>query len=169
MIEERRWIAIHTQQNAELKAEHHLRRQGYRVYLPKYLRQIRHARRIEQVIRPLFPRYLFVELSDRETWRPMRSTVGVSALVCAGEHPAAVPEAIIARIRARENDDGLVRLNDGEDFHRGEIVHVELGSFSGLDGIFECCDDRERVTILLNILGRQVRARLPLEAIRAGA
>jgi transcriptional antiterminator RfaH len=165
--DEGRWIAVLTHANCEKKAKFHLRRQGYDVYLPWYLKLVRHAHRRDQLPRPLFPRYLFVRLSERDSWCPVRSTVGVSRIVCNGDEPAAVPAAVIAEIRSREDDNGMVRVNNGRQFRYGERVRVEIGSFSGLEGIFESSDEGERVTILLDVLGRRVKSRMPLEAIRA--
>jgi transcriptional antiterminator RfaH len=164
-----RWIAVHTQPGAEFKAELHLRRQGYSVYLPRYLKLVRHARRRDHVARPLFPRYLFVNLAEADMWRPVRSTIGVSGLICSGEFPAIVPSAVIGEIRAREDQSGLVRLNDPRAYKVGEPICVDFGSCSELEGIFESVDDQERVTVLLKLLGRHVKVRLSAEAIRARA
>ena len=67
------WIVAYCHANAEKKAEINLRRQGFEVYFPKYKKVRRHARRIDTVIRPLFPRYLFVEFEKALTlWRSIR-------------------------------------------------------------------------------------------------
>ena len=57
-----RWYVVQTQANAEHKAVAHLGRQGFTTYLPRYLKRRRHARRVDIVPRPLFPRYLFVSI-----------------------------------------------------------------------------------------------------------
>jgi transcription antitermination factor NusG len=57
-----RWYVVQTQAGAEHKAVMHLARQGFKTYLPRYLKRRRHARRIDVVAVPLFPRYLFVEI-----------------------------------------------------------------------------------------------------------
>jgi transcriptional antiterminator RfaH len=51
---------VQTHSHADAKASWHLPRQGFEIYLPKYLKKRRHARRTQIVIVPLFPRYLFV-------------------------------------------------------------------------------------------------------------
>jgi transcriptional antiterminator RfaH len=162
-----RWIAVLTHANCETKAEFHLRRQGYEIYLPRYLKLVRHAHRRDHLPRPLFPRYLFARLMETDSWCPIRSTIGVSGIVCNGSQPTTVPSAVIGEIRAREDDNGMVRINSGRSFRPGERVRVEAGSLSGLEGIFESNDEGERVTILLDVLGRRVKSRMPLEAIRA--
>ena len=57
-----RWYVVQSQPNAELKAVAHLNRQGFATYLPRYLKRRRHARRVEIIAAPLFPRYLFVSI-----------------------------------------------------------------------------------------------------------
>ena len=72
------WFAVRTQPRAEEKAVRHLVNQGFAAYLPRYRRRVRHARRNEIVLRPLFPGYLFVELDPaRCRWRSINGTVGV--------------------------------------------------------------------------------------------
>ena len=83
-----RWFVAHTHPHAEGKATTHLNRQGFGIYFPRYLKRRRHARRIETVAAPLFPRYLFVAIDlNIQRWRSIYSTVGVSRLVCNGDDP----------------------------------------------------------------------------------
>jgi transcriptional antiterminator RfaH len=48
-------------------------------------------------------------------------------------------------------------------------VIVEYGAFFDQVGLFDGISDDERVIILLNLLGREVRVRLPADAVRASA
>jgi transcriptional antiterminator RfaH len=161
-----RWYVVHAQPNAEAKAVRHLENQGFRPYLPRRLKRRRHARRVEHVAAPLFPRYLFVRLDlDRERWRAIRSTVGVADLVCRGDGPAPVPDGIVEAIRAREDERGLVLLREAPSFHKGDAVTIAEGALEGCAGLFEGASDQERVVVLLNLLGRQVEVRVPAEAL----
>src|SRR6185503_6732631 len=97
--------------HAELKACANLSRQGYGVYLPRYLKSRRHARRVETVAAPLFPRYLFVAIDMAvQRWRSVQSTIGVSRLVCHGDNPAEVPRSIINDLKQGQDDRGFVVL-----------------------------------------------------------
>jgi transcriptional antiterminator RfaH len=72
-----RWYLIHSHPHAEGKASEHLRRQGFETYLPRYLKQRRHARRIEKVSAPLFPSYLFAAVDTAsQRWLAIDSTIG---------------------------------------------------------------------------------------------
>jgi transcriptional antiterminator RfaH len=127
-----------------------------------------HARRVDAVVAPLFPRYLFVAI-DRMTqrWRAIHSTIGVTRLVCRGEEPAALPHDIIAELRGREDERGFIRLDLRPRFTPGDQIQVVGGAFANCLGLFEGMADKERVAILLDLLGRKVRVILDGEAIAA--
>jgi transcriptional antiterminator RfaH len=162
------WYAAYTQLHAEAKALDHLQRQGYGVYLPRYRRWVRHARRRALVSRPLFPRYLFVGL-DRLTqrWRPIRSTVGVLGLVSRGEEPVAVAPGIIDALRRREGEGAFDLLSPAQLLRTGDTVRVTQGPFADLVGRLLGIADHERVYILLDLLGRTVRAEVAATAVEA--
>ena len=161
------WYVAHTHVHAEAKAAINLARQGYSVFFPRYCKRRRHARRIEIVPAPLFPRYLFVLIDlASQRWRAIESTFGVHHLVRHGDKPALVPEQVIASLKNREDADGFVRL-DRSAFARGDLVRVRCGAFGDNLGLFEAMSDRERVTILLDLLGRKVRVVMDAEAIEA--
>ncbi len=163
-----RWYVVQTHVHAETKAVTHLDRQGYATYLPRYLKRRRHARRIETVAAPLFPRYLFVAIDvTSQRWRSIQSTIGVTHLVCNGDEPASVPNGVIEQLRGREDERGFITLDTRPRFAPGAKVRVIDGIFDACIGLFEGMADRERVAILLDLLGRKVRVVLDGESIAA--
>jgi transcriptional antiterminator RfaH len=162
------WYVLQTQPNAERKALAHLERQGFEVYLPCYRKTRRHARRTEVVAAPLFPRYMFVSIDvATQRWRSLRSTVGVSCLVCNGDVPAPVPPGIVEALRLREGEGGLIDIVTRPHFTRGDAVRVRDGAFGDCFGLFESTTDSERVLILLDLLGRKVRVVLRADDVVA--
>jgi transcriptional antiterminator RfaH len=162
------WYVVQTHPHAEAKAAAHLTRQGYSIYLPRYLKQRRHARRLEIMPAPLFPRYLFVAIDMRmQRWRAIHSTFGVARLVCSGEEPAVLPDAVIGELQGRQDDAGFVRLDLRPRFTPGDRIRVVEGAFAACLGLYEGMADRERVAILMDLLGRQVRVVVDREAIAA--
>ncbi len=160
------WYVVYTHPHAETKVLAHLERQGFRAYLPSYRTRRRHARKVEDVRRPLFPRYLFVAFDEiRERWRPILSTVGVCSMVRHGERPTPVPSEIVEAIRAGEDAGSFDRTAAGATLGDGDPVRIIDGPFADLIGRFCALADGERVIVLLDLLGRQVRARLPLEDV----
>jgi len=163
-----RWYVVQTQPHAEAKAAVHLARQGFATYLPHYLKRRRHARRTETVAAPLFPRYMFVAVDmATQRWRAVQSTVGVSHLVCQGDGPAAIAESIIDALKAREDERGFVRLERRPPFAPGDRIRILDGVFSACLGLFEGMADRERIAVLLDLLGRKVRVTLDADAVTA--
>jgi transcriptional antiterminator RfaH len=163
-----RWYVVQTQPNGEAKAASNLQRQGFEAYCPRYLKQRRHARKVDVVAKPLFPRYMFVAV-DRaiHRWRSIQSTIGVSRLVCNGEEPACLPDGVVDAIQAREDATGFVLLDNRPAFAPGDRVRVVAGAFVDAAGLFSGVADHDRVSILLDMLGRKVRVLLDADLVVA--
>ena len=162
------WYAVNTQPRAEDKAYFHLKRQGFHTYVPRYLKRRRHARRVDTVAAPFFPRYLFVAVDTAtQRWRAINSTIGVSQIVCTGERPAPVPDPIIAQLKQNEDERGFIELKRPR-FTPGDKITVLEGPFANCTGIFEAETDEKRVAILLELLGRKVRMSVSADLLDTG-
>jgi transcriptional antiterminator RfaH len=163
-----RWYVVQTQVNGEAKAAQNLLRQGYEVYLPRYLKRRRHARKVDFTAKPLFPRYMFVAIDiATQRWRSIQSTFGVARLVTNGDDPATLPEGVVHALRAREDEKGFIRLVDKPAFAPGDKVRVLAGAFMDSAGLFSGLADHDRVSILLDMLGRKVRVLLDADMVAA--
>jgi transcriptional antiterminator RfaH len=152
-----RWYVVQTHTHAENKAAAHLERQGFDIYLPRYRKRRRHARRVELVTAPLFPRYMFVGVDmAAQRWRSIRSTFGVLRLVSHGDEPAPVADFVVDALRRREDSEGFVQLSQRR-LTPGTRVQITDGAFASCLGLLEGMRDDERVTVLLDLLGRKVR------------
>ncbi len=166
--ESSRWFVAHTHPNAEGKANLNLIRQGFETYLPRYLKRRKHARKVETVAAPLFPRYLFVSVDmAAQRWRSIHSTVGITRFICHGDEPAAVPAGIVEALRRRESADGFVKLDSRSQFRAGDKVRILEGAFTDRLGLYEGVSGPERVTILLELLGRKVQLVLDGDLVTA--
>lgn len=165
-----RWYVAYTQIGAEIMAEGQLQRQGFHTYLPRCLRTVRHARRVRDVIVPLFPRYLFVEVDMQvQRWRSINGTLGVSYLVSMGDRPAQVPDGIVDEIKSRETGSNLIEVPEAAPYEAGESVEIMGGALADQVGKFIRVDARRRVVLLLELLGRGLEVRVPQETVRAYA
>ena len=161
-----RWYVVYTHANSETKARGHLLRQGFTIMLPTYRCWRSHARRREVVERPLFPRYLFVALDMLEhRWRPILSTVGVCDLVRHGNAPTPMPSGLAEEIGDRAACGAFDRLSPLDGLRQGDVVRIMEGPFTDLIGRFAGLADKDRVFVLLDLLGRQVRATLSHAAV----
>jgi transcriptional antiterminator RfaH len=162
----KQWFAVYTQPRGEAIACENLLRQQFDVFFPRYLKRRSHARKIESVPAPLFPRYIFISFNaDVAGWRVVRSTRGVVDLVRNGLDPAPVPAAIIEEIRKRQDEDGFVVLARHIKLGRGDKIRIDAGPFADYEAIFETMRDNERVVALLSLMGRQVVVNVPVEAV----
>jgi transcription antitermination factor NusG len=160
LAQHERWYVARTLAQRELQAAQQLTNQGFRVFLPRYWKNRRHARRVETVSAPLFPRYMFTVLDrTRDRWRSINGTFGVDRLLmCAGE-PQAVPQGLVEGLILATDSEGNVHF----DFHlkEGQTVKVMAGPLANLVGQLESIDDKDRVRVLLEIMGGKVRVALP--------
>jgi transcriptional antiterminator RfaH len=164
----RSWYLVYAKPRREMVAQANLARQGYEIYLP-LIRQARkrQGRRVT-VVGPMFPRYLFIHLdSQSDNWGPIRSTLGVASLVRFGQHAAQLPDDLVTALRRREDMQG-VQVLPTKEFRPGSRVRISEGSLAGYEGVFLAKSGRDRVVLLLDILGKHTRAVVGAEAIEPG-
>lgn len=148
-----RWYLCHTQPKRERRAEFHLKAQGYRVFVPYIRKTVRHARQLRTVEVPFFPRYAFVALDlNRDRWRSVRSTIGVSSLVSSMDgSPTPVPTGVVESLVARGAGGRCIRLD--AELTEGDRVRIMSGPFSDLVGTLTHLDEGGRVQVLLDMMG----------------
>jgi transcriptional antiterminator RfaH len=158
-----RWYVVRTKVGRETLAEEQLQRQAYPTYCPRLLAQCRRFGRRVRLITPLFPQYLFLQLNiGVQDLAPAKSTPGVLGLVRFGEEYAVMPQRIIDGLKAREHQGVRPAENP---LKPQSHVRITGGPFFGLEGIFlnECAKDR--VMVLLNLLGREQAVKIPEQLI----
>ena len=161
-----RWFVVHSQPHREAGARFHLENQGFRTFLPRRMKTRRHARKLENILAPFFPRYLFVVLDlSRDRWRSVNGTFGVSRLVMEGERPKPVPRGIIEALIASCDERGVLRFDGDGRLRVGDRVQVLAGPFAEQFGLLERLDDQGRVRLLLEIMGGRVPVEVPSEIL----
>lgn len=160
------WCVVHTQPLKEQVASRHLIEQGFEVYLPQFRKTRRHARKVDEVLAPLFPRYLFVGM-DMEVARfhAINGTRGVAYLLMQKDRPALVPTDVVEQLRAQEAPDGTVSMDCLQMFTKGDKVFVREGMFKDQYATFVGYTDSQRVEILLQFLGRDVKIQVLLHTV----
>ncbi len=157
------WYVVYTKPKMESLAMSHLERQGFECYGPKVLQESVLRKKIVCQEASLFPRYLFIRPSNQEALSlyPVRSTVGVTNLVTFGSQrtPGKVPSEWIEALKSEEAKRQLEPFPHA--FKKGENVMILDGPFQGLLGVFDFQEERDRVMVLINFLGKATR--LPLD------
>jgi transcription elongation factor/antiterminator RfaH len=155
-----RWYVVRTQPQREAQAARQLENQNYRVFLPRFLKNRRHARKFETVLAPLFPRYMFMILDlTRDRWRSVNGTYGVDRLLMQGGMPEPVPHELVEKLTSAAEADGVVRFSPR--LKDGQTIRVTAGPFAELMGRLERLDDSGRVRVLLDLLGGKIPVVLP--------
>ena len=163
-----RWFVARVLARQEDRAQLNLRRLEFRSFIPKLKRTVRHARKSEDVLKPLFPGYIFVIIDiSKQRWRTVNGTFGVASLIMGAEQPRSVPLGVVEALIASCETSGVVRLDDGLEV--GQKVRILSGPFSQALCRLAHLDDRGRVRVLLEILGMEVTTQLDRSAIAPAA
>lgn len=156
------WYLLQCKPQQGFRAELHLQNQGFHCFHPVVtVERLRRQQRV-QLVEPLFPGYLFIQLGGADSWAPVRSTRGVSRMVAFNGNPLPVPDGVIGQIRRRTmaNQPVLPVLQPGD------AVQISDGAFAGVDAIFQCFDGAQRAVILLQLLQRQQTMSVPVSVLR---
>ncbi|PCJ23168.1 MAG: transcription/translation regulatory transformer protein RfaH [SAR86 cluster bacterium] len=154
------WFVVYAKARQEGIALQNLERQQFHCYLPRIQLSKRRKGQIVPSIEPFFPRYLFVRLALQEQdWAPIRSTRGVCGLVRFEGVPKRIPEKFISFLKENENSQFLQKVID-KSWKEGDQVNIEQGPFAGYSCIFQAKKSADRVSVLLDIVGKPIRATL---------
>ena len=149
------WYVVRCKPREDARALENLTNQGFQAFSPRCVvtRRVGTVRR--KVTEPMFPGYVFVELSPTvHDWGVLRSTRGVMYLVRFGMQAPRVPDDVIRGIREL---DGLEPDAPGARFKAGDRVRLLDGPFTGMEGVFSQRDGELRAAVLLEYMQRQVR------------
>jgi transcriptional antiterminator RfaH len=159
------WCVVHTQPRSEKRAEYNLRLQNYAVFAPFISRKVRHARQSKSVQSPLFPRYIFVKLDlCRDRWLNINGTAGVCELITVRDRPLPLPGGLVEALMTAHARSSPEELD--QDLHVNKTVQLRGGPFADLVGRIERVDDKGRVQVLLEIMGRTVSVQTTMAQLR---
>lgn len=150
------WYVVHTRPKQEDRASDNLITWGVETLTPKLhvKKYNQFTGRSTQVIKPLFPGYVFARFKFNELYHRIRFTRGVHSLVCFNNKPIAVDDEIIDLVRSKLGDDGFV--NEFEQLRGGDEVVINEGRFQNFCGVFERdMPDADRVRVLMNTVSFQ--------------
>ena len=163
----RQWFAIRIKPHKEFVALNNYKNQGFFGYLPTVLKKVRHARKIQEVVRPFFPGYLFLHLSaEEQNWPAISGTIGSLCPVKFGDLYPVVPNEIIDELKTRENKDGYISFAEASGLKKGQSVIITSGELEGLRGLFMLPKGSDRALVLLDMLQRKVNATVPIDCLQ---
>ena len=159
------WLCLQAQPKHEHIAAGHLRRmEEVEVFLPR----IRFKRATRQgavwVTEALFPGYLFARFDWQVSRRQVEYASGVRDIVHFGDYMPAIPDVVIGELREIFGATELRTLS-GE-LIPGDCVQITEGALRGLRGVVDrIMPGRERVAVLMELLGRETAVELPIASL----
>ncbi len=165
------WYAVHTKPRQEERAEQNLRTLNVdmlnvETFSPK-LRERRFdstLNRPVQVVKPVFPSYIFARFDAGAMLHKVWFTRGVNSVVNFGQKPAVVADEIIGLIRLRMGTDGFVNLT--QEIAPGDTVRITGGPLSNFVGVFEKnASAAKRIKLLLSAVSYQCRIEIEKDLV----
>lgn len=130
------------------------------------IKRVRHARRVQDVIRPLFPGYVFAQSCVRAgNVAPDSVDLWARALVRIGDRPAFVDCSFVDRLRARDID--AVIAEPAAPYKLGQKVRLSGGPLDGLIGRTIEMSDKDRLILLTSMLHQAIRPRVTITSVRS--
>jgi transcriptional antiterminator RfaH len=150
----RNWYLIYTKPRQELIAVANLQNQAYTAFAPQVSLKKRTNQGWKEVIEPLFPNYVFIQLDDvADDWRPIRSTRGVSGFVRFGSGlPAPISDELMQPLLALNLQQVSEQLSTYPKI--GDRVKVSIGD-TWVSALVTAENAKGRVEVLLNLLGQE--------------
>lgn len=153
------WILLQYKVNSHKKAAKHLKNQGFEIFLPFHEITKRKQKTFVKELRPLFPGYMFVNLTNKsKSLKSINSTIGVSRIVSFGNNPAIVPNDLISELALR--CDKMGKIMPLQNFIVGKKVEVINGPFTNFIGTIENIETNQRLYLLLNYMGQKTRIKV---------
>jgi hypothetical protein len=125
-------------------------------YLPMFF-DLRNRRR-----QCLFTSWLFIR--ETHAFQFLFHIEALSFLLMSDDRPATLADRHIGEWRRREDKRGLVRIPP-KDFRKGEQVKVLYGPMQDQLAIYQGMSGAERVSVLMQLLGKETRATIDVHAL----
>ncbi len=159
------WYVIQSKPRKENQVSAYLASQGIEVFYPAV--RIKPVNPRSSTIRPLFPRYLFVQANlDEVGVSALQWVPGAIGLVEFDGYTAPVQDTVIRAIRKRVEEISAAGGPTLDGLKQGDPVRIAAGPLKGYEAIFDLrLSGSERVQVLLQMLGRQTRLTVDGSAI----
>jgi transcription termination/antitermination protein NusG len=122
------------------------------------------------VKKKVFPGYILVRMRlDDDSWYTVRNTPGVTGFVGGGTTPTPLSRREVERFLGVQKEEEKPKPRFKPAFDINDMVRVVTGPFADFNGRIEDIDlDQSKVTVLVNIFGRDTPVELGFEDIQRG-
>lgn len=162
------WYALYVKSRHEFVAEQECRRRGVETFLPAVRRLRRWKDREKFVEFPMFPGYLFVNVSpDPETFLDVLKARGVVTFISLEPGaPTPVPQEEIRSLKL------LIESGEEIDMYpnlaQGSRVRVKRGPLKGAEGVLRKKEEKYLFLLNIELLGRSLGVRVYADDVEAG-
>lgn len=160
-----RWYCAQAKPGQVLTAAAELNHQHFATFVPLRQVEVRHARKVETVRRPLFGAYFFVRFDvGADRWQAVTYTFGIQRLFCTTpDRPLPVRRGIVEALQADAAADvaGCVARPVDTLIRAGARVWVTQGAFTSFGGPVLKVEGGT-ATVEVEIFGRATPATFPL-------
>lgn len=163
------WYVIQTKPKKEEEAQGYLSVKGLEIFNPLMETFVQRNGRMNKELKPLFPSYIFGNFELEKDYTLVKWGRGVKKIVSfGGGLPNPISEVVIKEIKDRSDENGIVKQTS--DFKPNDRVRIKAGPLRDFLGIFEkWVSEKERVRILLNLIGFQPQVELHFSMVEKAA
>ena len=154
------WFILQFKSNSHHLAAKNLNRQGFETFLPLNETTSRRTSRFINTSKPLFPGYMFIKLDRAESgWHKINSTYGVSRLITFNSILKSIPTTFVDSLMKRYDSSG--KLLPIQKLKKGDQVTVLKGPFANFIATVEKYEADQRISILMDLMGRKTKIQTP--------
>lgn len=148
------WFVICCYAKQEADAKSDIESLGYEVWYPEERRIVIQRQRKVEILRPLFPGYIFVSFDrEKHAWASINDLDGVFCVMTNGNLPMRVHDIVMEQLRRAQEAGAWDRTNPASNFKINELVEIAGdGPFAGLTARIKSATAKKRVKILLESL-----------------
>jgi transcriptional antiterminator NusG len=171
------WYVIHSYSGYENKVKvnletrirsMHMEGRIFDVHIPlEDVVEIKNGKKVT-VARKVFPGYILVRMHlDDDSWYAVRNTPGVTGFVGGNNKPTSLSRREVERFLGVQKEEEKVKPRFKPAWEVGETVRVVSGPCADFNGVIEAINlDQSKVTVLVNIFGRDTPVELGFDDIQ---
>jgi transcription antitermination factor NusG len=160
------WYALQVNCRKESSIASQIEGRGFECFLPTYKSLRKWSDRTKEIDQALFPGYLFCRFDYQER-QPIITAAGVVQVVGNGRIAIPVPDAEIEALQVAVSSG--VPAQPWPYLKAGELVRVNYGHLSGLEGILVNFKGNHRVVLSVTLLQRSLALEVDLSWVSAVA
>ena len=156
------WLVVRYKINERLRFERNLHNQNIEFYIPRIF--INTPKGVHQKAEVLFPGYGFVRLANTNL-QALRNTLGLISIIRFGDQLAIAKHSTITQFKELEYSSTIEPIPDKR-LTRDDVVIVTAGPFKGYMSKILTASVKDRVTILISLLGSERTLTLPAASVQ---